>query len=156
MRIKSPSTTTPHLGLLHSPSSIPEVAHLSLATYPPTHPHKHTYTHTHTHTHTNTVFHLLLLFLIPSYVDVSRGFCSCAHQQSHFIWSHQPLPLLSPFPFSPLIPPFFNSSQTHILLTLACPGVTVSGICWGSIILFSFSSFPESHGAVVLLETCSA
>jgi hypothetical protein len=38
---------------------------------------------------------------------------------------------------------------------LGLPSGFVSGFCWSSIILFFFSSYLKSHGAVVLLEKCS-
>jgi hypothetical protein len=47
----------PYLGLLLSPSSLPELAHLPL-------------THTHTHTQTACILFIVASFLIPFYVDV--------------------------------------------------------------------------------------
>jgi hypothetical protein len=59
-RMGSPSTTTPHLDLLLSPSTLPEVAQLLLTHTQHTHTRTRTRTRTrtHTHTHTHPVHHL--------------------------------------------------------------------------------------------------
>jgi hypothetical protein len=106
-RIWSPSTTPPHLGLLHSPSSLPGEANLPPPIAPPTH-----------------ILSSLYCGFIPN-----SSLCGCLKV---FLLVFPPSVLFHlvptapsvtlPFPFL-LSTPHFQQLSIHILLSLACPVV---------------------------------
>jgi hypothetical protein len=125
------STTPPHLGFLHSPSSLPGVAHLPPPTAPPTHRLSSVCCGFFPNSPLCGCLKVFLLMFPPSV-------------SFHLVPSAPSVAL--PFPFFLSIP-HFQQLSVHILLSSACPGVMF--LDFGEAPSFSFL-FPGRRGSTII------